>query len=68
MDVNDFESAKKCREIVTVIMEYGVSQKEILLIIKNLSLELENIDIMKKINNSIKQTEETAENISKIEI
>ena len=68
MDVNDFESTKKSREIVNEIMKYGVSQNEIILIIKKLSLELEDINIMKKINNAIKQNEETTENIPKLEI
>ena len=38
-----------CREIVAKILDFGVDQGQILKIIKLLSLELENRDIMKTI-------------------
>lgn len=46
------ESAK-CREIVHEIMNFGVSQRQILTIIKLLSMELENVNTMKTITESI---------------
>lgn len=35
-----------CREIVKTIVDYGVTQEQIVLIIQNLALELENHDQM----------------------
>ena len=46
----DFSNRIKAREIVQSIMEYGVSQYQIVYIIKLLSLELEDIQVMQKIN------------------
>lgn len=40
----------KAREIVQTILDYGVSQHQIVYIIKLLSLELEDINVMQKIN------------------
>ena len=67
MNPENYESSKKSREIVKVILEYGVSQEDIVNIIKKLSLELENVDLMKKINNSI-NNESSTDTIPKLEI
>lgn len=52
--VEDLRSIEKCREITNEILRYGVSELEIIKIIDILSLELENTDIMRKIQNVIK--------------
>ena len=49
----DIKSIEKCRNITKEILNFGVSQKEILKIIENLSMELENTEIMKEICNTI---------------
>jgi len=43
----------KCREIINEILDFGVNQPQIITLIKLLSLELENRDLMLKILNSI---------------
>jgi hypothetical protein len=43
----------KCREIINEIFDFGVNQSQIITLIKLLSLELENRDLMLKILNSI---------------
>jgi hypothetical protein len=48
------EGAQKSREIVAEILNFGVSQQQILRIAYLLSLELENIDAMKNISQCIK--------------
>jgi hypothetical protein len=45
----DLHSIEKCRNIKDEIMKFGVNNNEILKIIDMLSLELEDIDKMKKI-------------------
>lgn len=50
MNEGDVASLKKAREIVHSILEYGVSEEDKINIIKKLSLELENINIMKQIS------------------
>ena len=40
----------ECREIVKTIMEYGVTQKQIIQICRLLSLELENTRDMKRLS------------------
>ena len=47
---DDVLSRMKAREIVREIMNFGVSQSQIVYIIKLLSLELENVQVMNKIN------------------
>lgn len=46
----DYKSIKKCRSIIQEILNYGVSQYEIKKLIHLLSLELEDIDLMKEIS------------------
>lgn len=48
-DEFDYKSVKKCRSIIQEILNYGVSQYEIKKLIHLLSLELEDIDLMKEI-------------------
>jgi hypothetical protein len=55
---NDLESSFKCRSIVSEILDFGVSQPEILKIIKLLSLELENRETMLKLCEAIDNTED----------
>jgi len=54
----DFEKkasdSQKSREIVAEILNFGVSQQQILRIAYLLSLELENVDAMKNISQCIK--------------
>ena len=53
----DFASFEKCRSIHKEIIDFGVNQKEIIKIIELLSLELEDISMMKDINSIIKKEE-----------
>lgn len=52
----------KARDIVKVIMDYGVSDKQIRKIIKFLSLELEDMSLASRISNFIDGTEEIDHN------
>jgi len=47
----------KAREIVSEIIRFGVSQAQILYIIRLLSLELEDMKLISEINDVIKQSE-----------
>tara|TARA_B100001057_G_C22340850_1_gene753226 strand:+ start:103 stop:306 length:204 start_codon:yes stop_codon:yes gene_type:complete len=67
LNLEDYESTKKSREIVKVILQYGVSQEDIVNIIKKLSLELEDANLMKNINNCI-NNEKISNNIENIQI
>ena len=53
--------AAKCREIVHEVMDFGVNHRQLLIIIKLLSLELDSNVLMKKINEII--NEELEKNI-----
>lgn len=53
-DVEDITSFEKCRNIHKEIIDFGVSQKELVKLIELLSLELEDITLMKQIANIIK--------------
>lgn len=59
--VEDLRSIEKCREITNEILRYGVSELEILKLIDILSLELENTDIMRKIQSVIKNNDQVEE-------
>lgn len=52
------EDKIKAREIVQSILDYGVSQKQILQIINLFAMELENTDLMKEISGFINQSRE----------
>ena len=53
--VEDLKSIEKCRNIHKEIIDFGVSNNEILKIIELLSLELEDTDKMRKIIATIKE-------------
>lgn len=53
----DVLSRARAREIVREIMNFGVSNSQIIYIIKLLSLELEDIHLMNSINSLIDQKE-----------
>ena len=57
---NDIAHRAKAREIVQTILEYGVSQSQIFYIIKLLSLELEDVQVMQKINEFLDNSERFA--------
>lgn len=50
----DINSINKSREITREILSFGVNEKEIIKIIELLSLELENTNLMREINNCLK--------------
>lgn len=50
-DEIDIQDRSKAREIVQVILDYGVNQSQIYHMIYLLSLELENVEDMKAITN-----------------
>ena len=47
-EIQSVEDSIKCRQIVQTILDYGVNQKDLYQLIYLLSLELENVDHMKK--------------------
>ena len=49
-NADDIKSIEKSRNIVTEIINFGVSDNEIIKIISFLSLELENTELMRKIH------------------
>ena len=53
-NIEDFKSIEKCREITQEILRFGVNDLEIKKIIDILSLELEDTDTMRKIQNVLK--------------
>lgn len=59
--IEDLKSIEKCREITNEILRYGVSELEILKLIDILSLELENTDVMRKIQMIIKNNDQIEE-------
>jgi len=54
----DIKSLEKCRNIIKEIIDFGVSQDEIMKLIDLLSLELEDTDKMKMIRAILKNEEE----------
>ncbi len=54
---NDVMHRAKAREIVQTILDYGVSQSQVFYIIKLLSLELEDVQVMQKINEFLDDSE-----------
>tara|TARA_B000000557_G_C20809735_1_gene459462 strand:- start:727 stop:945 length:219 start_codon:yes stop_codon:yes gene_type:complete len=53
---DDLNKVKKARMIINEVLNYGVSQEEILCLLKLLSLELEDTETMKKLINIISET------------
>lgn len=56
----------QCRQIVQEILEFGVSQKQILRIIKLLSLELEDRNALESLAKTVKDIENSKQNQTKI--
>lgn len=48
----------KAREIVQTVLEYGVNQKQLQQMIYLLSMELENVSLMKELTQTITQSRE----------
>ena len=65
MNEKSLNSIKKSREIVKEILDYGVSEEDKINIIKFISLELENNNLMKDINSIILQEDKQEDNIKK---
>ena len=64
---SDIKSINKVREIKKEILDFGITQPEILKLIEILCLELENTVIMKEITVLLKpKSENNAETINKI--
>ena len=60
----EIKDKAKAREIVQTVLDYGVNQTQITQMIYLLSMELENLDLMKQITNLITQSREgTTSNI-----
>lgn len=57
-DKSEMLDSIKARDIVRVIMDYGVNDKQVKKIIKFLSLELEDIGLASKISNLLDGDEE----------
>lgn len=57
-DKSEMLDSIKARDIVRVIMDYGVNDKQVRKIIKFLSLELEDISLASKISNLMDGVEE----------
>ena len=58
-EIQSVEDSIKCRQIVQTILDYGVNQKDLYQLIYLLSLELENVDHMKKISQFINETKKS---------
>ena len=56
----DIQDNIKAREIVQSVLDYGVSQKQVVQIIKLFALELDDINLMKQITGIITQSREGA--------
>ena len=48
--IDDLKSIEKCRKIAREVIDFGVNEKEIIKLIGILSLELEDISLMKRIH------------------
>ena len=57
-DAQDLLSIEKSRNIVKEILDFGVSENEMLKIIELISLELENREIMNNIINIVKNKQQ----------
>jgi len=59
--VEDLQSIEKCRNIVCEILRYGANESEIKKLIDILSLELEDTDLMRKIQIALKNKDQQIE-------
>ena len=62
VDSVDAIDSIRCREVVQEILDFGINQKQLLVIIKLLALELENNETMKEITEVANQAIETKNN------
>lgn len=65
LDDKTIKESQEAREIVAEILNYGVSQKQILYIINDLAMNIENHDHMKRIVNTIRDVKEDTIIVSK---
>jgi len=61
----DLYSIEKCRNIKSEILRFGVNDSEILKIIDYLSLELEDTEKLRQIQNVLKNNNQIEDNINK---
>ena len=54
----DIKDKVKAREIIQTVLEYGVNQTQITQMIYLLSMELENVSLMKDLTKTITQSRE----------
>ena len=54
----DIKDKAKAREIIQTVLEYGVNQRQITQMIYLLSMELENVNLMKDLTKTITQSRE----------
>lgn len=57
-DEMEVQDRIQCREIISEIMNFGVTQSQILQLMFLLSLEIENVDTMKFLSSSVKKAQE----------
>jgi len=60
---HDAKGKLQCREIVKEIVQFGVDQQQLLMIIKLLAMELEDVNMMRQIAGLISQGPEAASDI-----
>ena len=60
------EKLAECRQIVKQVIDFGVNEDQKRQIIYLMSLELEDVSIMKKISKLLKSNEETLDKNSKL--
>lgn len=58
VDDKVLKESAEARDIVSKIMDYGISQKQILYIINDLAMNLENPDHLKRIVNVVRAVKE----------
>jgi hypothetical protein len=54
----DIQDKIKAREIVQTVLEYGVNQSQLMQMIYLLAIELENVELMKQLTQTITQSRE----------
>lgn len=61
-----YQESMEVKEIVKTIMEHGVSQRQIIYLIHDLSLNLENLEYCRRIKNLLEELSE--DDVSNLEI
>jgi hypothetical protein len=64
-DPQDIASIEKCRNIISEILKFGVSEFEMTKLIELLSFELENTSLMREIQKSIKNKDNIVNKVEK---